>query len=177
MATTNDQSTDFAQARVLDGLRFVVQKHDARHLHYDLRLELEGTLKSWAVPKGPSLDPRDKRLAVQVEDHALDYADFEGRIPEGRYGAGEVIVWDRGTWRPHADPQRAYAAGRLNFALCGEKLTGEWSLVRTKMRGSGAKEQWLLIKEPDDEARDHDEYDIVAALPQSVISGAVVGDR
>jgi bifunctional non-homologous end joining protein LigD len=156
-------------------LRFVVQKHDARHLHYDFRLELDGTLKSWAVPKGPSLDPRAKRLAVHVEDHPLEYADFEGSIAEGNYGAGDVIVWDQGIWQPHGDPAAAYAAGKLKFSLIGEKLAGDWTLVRTRLRGSGDKQQWLLIKERDDTARPHDEYDIVEAQPQSVISGALVG--
>lgn len=163
------------QGRKAGSLRFVIQKHDARRLHYDFRLELDGTLKSWAVPKGPSLDPRDKRLAVHVEDHPLDYADFEGSIPPGNYGAGDVIVWDHGIWLPHGDPSAAYAAGKLKFSLVGEKLTGDWTLVRTRLRGSGDKEQWLLIKERDDTARSSDDYDIVEALPQSVISGAQVG--
>src|SRR3990167_2924408 len=156
-------------------LRFVIQKHDARHLHYDFRLELDGTLKSWAVPKGPSLDPRDKRLAVHVEDHPLDYASFEGSIPEGNYGAGDVIVWDQAIWQPHDAPVGAYAAGKLKFSLIGEKLSGDWALVRTRLGGSGDKEQWLLIKERDDTARSSDEYDIVNEQPQSVISGALVG--
>ncbi|WAJ39823.1 DNA ligase D [Pseudomonas sp. GOM7] len=156
-------------------LRFVVQKHDARRLHYDFRLELDGTLKSWAVPKGPSLDPTQKRLAVHVEDHPLDYASFEGSIAEGNYGAGDVIVWDHGIWQPQGDPAAAYKAGKLKFTLVGEKLTGDWALVRTPLRGSGDKEQWLLIKERDDTARSSDEYDIVEAQPQSVISGALVG--
>jgi bifunctional non-homologous end joining protein LigD len=156
-------------------LRFVIQKHDARRLHYDFRLELDGTLKSWAVPKGPSLDPRDKRLAVHVEDHPLDYAGFEGSIPEGNYGAGDVIVWDHGIWQPHGDPAAAYGAGKLKFTLVGEKLAGDWTLVRTHLRGSGDKEQWLLIKERDETARSADDYDIVEAQPQSVISGALVG--
>ncbi|ALN19345.1 DNA ligase D [Ectopseudomonas mendocina] len=156
-------------------LRFVVQKHDARRLHYDFRLELDGTLKSWAVPKGPSLDPTQKRLAVHVEDHPLDYASFEGSIAEGNYGAGDVIVWDHGIWQPQGDPAAAYQAGKLKFTLVGEKLSGDWTLVRTRLRGSGDKEQWLLIKERDDTARSSDEYDIVEAQPQSVISGALVG--
>ncbi|MGQ7958006.1 DNA ligase D [Pseudomonas sp. SP16.1] len=156
-------------------LRFVVQKHDARRLHYDFRLELDGTLKSWAVPKGPSLDPRHKRLAVHVEDHPLEYASFEGSIAEGNYGAGDVIVWDQGIWQPRGDPAAGYAAGKLKFSLIGEKLAGDWTLVRTRLRGSGDKEQWLLIKERDDTARPSDEYDIVEAQPQSVISGALVG--
>ncbi|YCH23510.1 DNA ligase D [Pseudomonas sp. D1-3] len=156
-------------------LSFVVQKHDARHLHYDFRLELEGTLKSWAVPKGPSLDPSQKRLAVHVEDHPLAYASFEGSIAEGNYGAGDVIVWDQGIWQPEGDPVAAYAAGKLKFTLIGEKLSGAWTLVRTRLKGSGDKQQWLLIKEQDDVARPADEYDIVSALPASVISGELVG--
>jgi len=156
-------------------LSFVIQKHDARNLHYDFRLELDGTLKSWAVPKGPSLDPTQKRLAVHVEDHPLDYAGFEGSIPKGQYGGGDVIVWDRGIWQPHGDPHKTYQDGKLKFTLVGEKLTGDWALVRTRLRGSGDKEQWLLIKEKDSIARPAAEYDIVEEQPQSVISGAHVG--
>ncbi|MES2826326.1 MAG: DNA ligase D [Pseudomonadota bacterium] len=155
-------------------LHFVIQKHDARRLHYDFRLELDGTLKSWAVPKGPSLDPKDKRLAVHVEDHPISYANFEGSIPEGQYGAGEVIVWDRGVWQPHGDPEETYKAGKLKFTLIGEKLTGDWALVRTRLTGSGEKEQWLLIKERDQVARSAEEYDITTEQPQSVITGAVI---
>lgn len=157
-------------------LTFVIHKHDARNLHYDFRLELDGTLKSWAVPKGPSLDPKNKRLAVHVEDHPLGYGSFEGSIPEGQYGAGDVIVWDRGIWQPHGDPRATYKAGKLKFTLIGEKLTGDWALVRTHLQGSGDKEQWLLIKEKDEAVRSADEYDIVADKPQSVVSGATVGD-
>ncbi|OLU14748.1 DNA ligase D [Pseudomonas sp. PA1(2017)] len=156
-------------------LTFVVQKHDARHLHYDFRLELEGTLKSWAVPKGPSLDPSQKRLAVHVEDHPLAYASFEGSIAEGNYGAGDVIVWDHGIWQPEGDPVAGYEAGKLKFTLIGEKLSGAWTLVRTRLKGSGDKQQWLLIKEQDDVARPAAEYDIVSELPASVISGELVG--
>ncbi|AXV82494.1 DNA ligase D [Ralstonia solanacearum] len=159
-------------------LRYVIQKHDATRLHYDFRLELDGTLKSWAIPKGPSLDPADKRLAVHVEDHPLDYADFEGHIPEDQYGGGDVIVWDRGTWRPHGDAHAAYRAGKLKFDLDGEKLHGAWTLVRTRLPGSGRhpREQWLLIKERDDQVRPSSAYDITQALPASVISGRDVGD-
>ncbi|RMQ42668.1 ATP-dependent DNA ligase [Pseudomonas cichorii] len=156
-------------------LSFVIQKHDARNLHYDFRLELDGTLKSWAVPKGPSLDPTQKRLAVHVEDHPLGYAGFEGSIPKGQYGGGDVIVWDRGIWQPHGDPQETYRQGKLKFTLIGEKLSGDWALVRTRLKGSGDKEQWLLIKEKDAIARPAAEYDITHEQPQSVISGAVVG--
>jgi bifunctional non-homologous end joining protein LigD len=157
-----------------ESLRFVVQKHAARNLHYDFRLELDGSLKSWAVPKGPSLDPKDKRLAVHVEDHPLDYADFEGRIPEGQYGAGQVIVWDQGIWQPHGDAEKAYRDGKLKFSLIGEKLTGDWTLVRTRLPGSGGKQQWLLIKERDQVARPAEQYDITEAQPQSVLSGTLI---
>jgi bifunctional non-homologous end joining protein LigD len=152
-------------------LRFVVQKHHARRLHYDFRLELDGTLKSWAVPKGPSFDPAEKRLAVHVEDHPLDYIDFEGSIPEHQYGAGTVEVWDNGYWQPHGDPAESYRAGKLKFELAGEKLHGNWTLVKTGLQGHGDKEQWLLIKEKDDAARSHEEFDVTVALPDSVKSG------
>lgn len=158
-------------------LRFVVQKHDARRLHYDFRLEIGGTLKSWAIPKGPSLDPADKRLAVHVEDHPLGYIDFEGDIPEPQYGAGRVEVWDIGYWEPQGDPERDYAAGKLKFRLDGEKLQGGWTLVRTRLGGSGGKEQWLLIKERDDIARPAREYDITEALPDSVLQQVRSGGR
>ncbi|MBA1428957.1 DNA ligase D [Pseudomonas orientalis] len=164
-----------AGKRKASALSFVIQKHDARNLHYDFRLELDGVLLSWAVPKGPSLDPSQKRLAVHVEDHPLSYGGFEGSIPAGQYGAGDVIVWDRGIWQPHDDPHKAYAAGKLKFSLIGEKLTGDWTLVRTRLKGSGDKEQWLLIKEKDQQARPSAEYDIVEAQPASVLSDAVVG--
>src|SRR5580658_2979617 len=108
-------------------LSYVIQKHAARRLHYDFRLELDGTLKSWAVPKGPSLDPAQKRLAIQVEDHPLEYADFEGTIPAGEYGGGTVMVWDRGTWIPEGDAEADYRAGRLKFTLDGQKLKGSWA--------------------------------------------------
>ena len=114
-------------------LRFVIQKHAASHLHYDLRLELDGAFKSWAVTKGPSLDPHDKRLAVEVEDHPLDYGDFEGTIPKGQYGGGTVMVWDRGFWHCE-DPARAYSKGKLDFTLEGEKLHGGWILTRMRQR-------------------------------------------
>ncbi len=153
-------------------LSFVVQKHAARRLHYDFRLELDGTLKSWAVPKGPSLDPSVKRMAVHVEDHPLSYGSFEGVIPPRQYGAGTVIVWDRGTWVPVGDAQAGHAAGKLKFELQGEKLRGAWTLVRMRGRGDEKQEPWLLIKERDDEARPAAEFDVVEALPDSVLSGA-----
>jgi bifunctional non-homologous end joining protein LigD len=151
-------------------LSFVVQKHAARRLHYDFRLELDGTLKSWAVPKGPSLDPHDKRMAVQVEDHPLSYGGFEGVIPEGHYGAGSVIVWDRGTWVPLGDPHKGYREGKLKFELRGEKLHGGFTLVRMKSRENERQVPWLLIKEHDDEARPASEFDVIEALPDSVLN-------
>lgn len=149
-------------------LSFVVQKHAARRLHYDFRLELDGTLKSWAIPKGPSLDPSDKRMSVHVEDHPLEYASFEGIIPEKQYGAGTVIVWDRGTWVPLGDPHAGYREGKLKFELRGEKLHGGWTLVRMKDRGE-RQESWLLIKERDEAARPAAEFDITEAMPDSVL--------
>ena len=154
-----------------DELSFVIQKHAARRLHYDFRLELDGTLKSWAVPKGPSLDPHDKRMAVQVEDHPLSYGSFEGTIPEGHYGAGSVIVWDRGTWVPLGDPRKGYREGKLKFELKGEKLHGGFTLVRMKSRENERQVPWLLIKEHDDEARPASEFDVIEALPDSVLAG------
>ncbi|MEW9901877.1 DNA ligase D [Pseudomonas putida] len=154
--------------RPAHALQYCIQKHDASHLHYDFRLELDGTLKSWAIPKGPSLDPKVRRLAIHVEDHPLDYADFEGHIPEGHYGAGDVIVWDRGVWEPEGDPRSAYAKGKLRFRLQGEKLAGVWNLFRTHL--AGKKEQWMLVKSDDDQARSESEYSIVEAQPDSVLS-------
>lgn len=156
------------KAQAAHALQFCIQKHDASRLHYDFRLELDGTLKSWAVPKGPSLDPKAKRLAVHVEDHPIDYATFEGSIPEGHYGAGEVIVWDRGVWVPLTDPAEAYAKGRLKFELKGEKLGGVWNLVKTHI--AGKQEQWFLIKHQDEFARPETEYDVVKTEPHSVLS-------
>jgi bifunctional non-homologous end joining protein LigD len=154
-------------------LRFVIQKHDARNLHYDFRLEFDGTLKSWAVPKGPSLDPSIKRMAIPTEDHPLGYAKFEGSIPHGQYGAGDVIVWDEGAWVPQGDAHAGLKSGKLKFTLIGEKLNGDWALIRTRGRG-GEKEQWLLIKERDNLARLSDEYDILIDRPESVISGSLL---
>lgn len=134
-------------------LAFVVQKHAASHLHYDFRLELDGVLKSWAVPKGPTFDPSVKRLAVHVEDHPVEYGDFEGIIPRGEYGGGTVMLWDAGTWEPLEDPRRGYAKGHLKFRLDGQKLRGGWHLVRSRRGEEGEKEQWLLFKDDDDQAR------------------------
>ncbi|MCW7537838.1 DNA ligase D [Aquabacterium sp. A7-Y] len=158
-------------------LSFVVQKHAARRLHYDFRLELGGTLKSWAVPKGPSFDPHDKRMAVHVEDHPLAYASFEGVIPPKQYGAGTVIVWDRGTWTPIGDPEAGYRAGKLKFFLDGEKLHGAWTLVRMRGRGNERQEPWLLIKERDEAARPASEFSVVDELPDSVLSGPAAAAR
>ena len=155
------------------GLSFVIQKHAARRLHYDFRLELDGVLKSWAVPKGPSLDPGEKRLAVHVEDHPLDYGAFEGVIPEGEYGGGTVLLWDRGTWIPlDPDPEAAYRKGSLKFILNGQKLHGKWALVR--MGGKAAnerRENWLLIKERDDAALPQSGDSVVTDNPLSVTTG------
>jgi len=159
-------------AKTAHALQYCIQKHDATRLHYDFRLELDGALKSWAVPKGPSLDPKVKRLAVHVEDHPLDYATYEGSIPEGHYGAGDVIVWDRGVWIPQGDVHEAYEKGRLKFELRGEKLAGLWNLVRTHMPGK--QEQWFLIKHQDDAARSESEYDVVQAEPDSVLSDRTI---
>lgn len=156
-------------ARRGQALSFVIQKHAARRLHYDFRLELDGTLKSWAVPKGPSLDPADKRMAVHVEDHPLAYGGFEGVIPAGQYGAGTVIVWDRGEWVPHGDPLKGYREGKLKFELRGDKLQGHWTLVRMRGRAQERQEPWLLIKERDEAARPAAELDVVEALPDSVL--------
>ncbi|MBH3408623.1 DNA ligase D [Pseudomonas glycinae] len=177
-SATSEPSADHRRGKKSAGdhaLQFCIQKHDASHLHYDFRLELDGALKSWAVPKGPSLDPKVKRLAVHVEDHPLDYATFEGNIPEGHYGAGDVIVWDRGVWIPLEDPEKAYAKGKLKFELRGEKLAGVWNLVRTHMPGK--KEQWFLIKHQDSAARPQSDYDVLVAEPDSVLSERTIVDK
>ncbi|CZT35996.1 DNA ligase D [Rhizobium sp. 9140] len=158
-----------------DSASFVIQKHDATRLHYDFRLEMDGVLKSWAVTKGPSLNPEDKRLAVHVEDHPLSYGDFEGVIPKGQYGGGTVIVWDRGTWKPIGDLAKAYAKGHLEFTLDGEKLQGRWHLVRMHGKPGETRENWLLIK-GDDEAARHDSFDILKERPESVKSGRDLKD-
>jgi len=150
-------------------LAFVVQKHAARQLHYDFRLELDGALKSWAVPKGPSLDPLQKRMAVHVEDHPLGYANFEGVIPPGQYGAGSVIVWDRGRWSPIGDAREGYRQGKLEFELFGEKLSGRWALVRMRRRDGERQEHWLLMKEKDEAAKPSAAFDVVHARPDSVL--------
>jgi len=153
------------------GNTFVIQKHAATRLHYDFRLELDGVLKSWAVTRGPSLVPGEKRLAVHVEDHPLDYGLFEGTIPERQYGAGTVIVWDRGTWEPDGDPHLGYAKGHLDFTLHGQKLKGKWHLVRMRPRHGEKADNWLLIKANDAEARIPDDPDILEEEPNSVLTG------
>jgi bifunctional non-homologous end joining protein LigD len=172
--TTYRKKRDFAKTPEPRGkvaaskaeLRYVIQKHDASRLHYDFRLELDGTLKSWAVPKGPSLDPGRKSLAVQVEDHPLDYGDFEGVIPKGEYGGGTVLLWDRGTWEPLADPAAGWKQGKLHFILHGSKLKGEWSLVRMHGNAGEDGKNWLLIKSKDKYA--DPKRDILADEPNSV---------
>ena len=153
------------------GDRYVIQKHAARRLHYDLRLELDGVMKSWAVTRGPSLDPGEKRLAVHVEDHPIEYNSFEGTIPQGEYGGGTVMIWDRGRWIPEGDPHKGYAKGHLDFVLEGKKLHGRWHLVRMRGRDRDRHENWLLIKGRDDEARSGRQADILEDEPLSVASG------
>src|SRR5260370_9339129 len=151
--------------------RFVVQRQDAPRLHYDFRLELDGVFKSGAVTKGPSLDPQVKRLAVEVEDHPLDYGDFEGTIPEGQYGGGTVQLWDRGYWLPQGDPHEGLKKGDLKFVLEGERLHGSWVLVRMKWdRTGGKRTNWLLIKHRDEAAHEGDD-DRLLADPKSVAAG------
>jgi bifunctional non-homologous end joining protein LigD len=169
--------------KLASSLSFVIQKHAARRLHYDFRLEFDGVLKSWAIPKGPSLDPGEKRLAVHVEDHPLEYGEFEGVIPEGEYGGGTVLLWDRGTWVPaDGDPEEAYRKGSLKFTLNGEKLRGKWALVRMGGKAAGERrENWLLIKERDEAAAPRSGDAVVADNPLSVASGrsmdAIAADR
>ena len=155
---------------------FVVHKHDARRRHYDLRLELDGVLKSWAVTRGPSLSPADKRLAVRTEDHPLDYAEFKGRIPEGEYGAGSIIVWDRGRWSTEGDPHDQLAKGHLAVDLHGSKLKGRWHLVHMKGRDKGSKENWLLIKADDEHAVASGSAALLEAEPRSIKTGRTVED-
>jgi bifunctional non-homologous end joining protein LigD len=159
-----------------NGLSFVIQKHWASRLHYDFRLELDGTMKSWAVPKGPSYDTRDKRMAVHVEDHPISYNEFEGTIPEKQYGAGKVIIWDKGTWEPLDDPLKGYEKGSLKFEMHGHKMHGKWALVRIKGKGDEKQEPWLLIKEKDDFARPAEEFSVIDEMPDSVRELALPAD-
>lgn len=170
-AKTTEPSGDALQAS--PGHAYLIQKHAATRLHYDFRLELNGTLKSWAVTEGPSLNPVDKRLAVHVEDHPLAYGDFEGTIPKGEYGGGTVMLWDHGSWSPIGDAERGYKKGKLDFELHGERLKGRWHLVRMhgNRRGDEKRENWLLIKGKDQYA----DEDGDAALEKYQTS--VVSDR
>src|SRR3954466_11056009 len=158
-------------------LRYLIQKHAASHLHYDFRLELNGVLLSWAVPKGPSLDPADKRLAMHTEDHPIEYGNFEGTIPRGQYGGGTVMLWDQGTWTPLGDPVASYKKGHLKFELRGKKLTGRWALIRTRSdRYGGKAEAWLLVKDGDKAAKRGSAAKIVDALPDSVVTGRSIDE-
>jgi bifunctional non-homologous end joining protein LigD len=174
---TSPASAGSSESPSVSGLAFVVQKHDARRLHYDLRLEIDGAMVSWAVPKGPSYDPKVRRLAVQTEDHPMGYNSFEGRIPDGEYGAGDVLIWDRGTFEtvPPGVERAMLEKGHIHFRLFGGKLVGQWHLVRTASRGGddgaggGGKAQWLLFKARDADA--NQAYDVVAERPESIVSG------
>ncbi len=166
---TPEPSSTTGEHRPEGSLSFVIQKHWASRLHYDFRLELDGVLLSWAVPKGPCYDPKEKRMAVHVEDHPVDYAAFEGTIPKKQYGAGTVIVWDRGTWEPVGDVSKAVKNGKLVFHLHGEKLAGLWELVRIS-KPDDKQDQWMLFKKRDAWARPMSEYDVIKALPDSVIA-------
>jgi bifunctional non-homologous end joining protein LigD len=163
------------KSKAAEPLLYVIQKHAASHLHYDFRLEWHGVLLSWAVPKGPSLDPSVKRLATAVEDHPVEYGGFEGVIQEGEYGGGTVMLWDRGTWTPEdPDVDASLKKGELKFTLKGEKLRGSWVLVRTKLGyGGSAKPQWLLIKHRDQYASARD---ILVEEPRSVISNRLLAE-
>src|ERR1700733_4295578 len=160
-----------------NGGMFCIQKHAATRLHYDFRLAMEGVLRSWAVPKGPSLDPKEKRLAVFVEDHPIEYGDFEGVIPRDNYGAGEVILWDRGVYKvvdpPNGDAAECVRKGKLDIEMHGFKMRGAYTLVRTNLKdGRGKQENWLLIKKRDEFANEHD--DLVEAHPRSILSGLTI---
>lgn len=166
------KKTDEPKGEVLrsGGFSYLIQKHAARRLHYDFRLELDGVLKSWAVTRGPSLDPHEKRLAVEVEDHPLDYGTFEGIIPAGQYGGGTVMLWDQGEWEPLGDPHKQLKAGKLTFRLHGERLQGEWSLVRMRGREKEKRTNWLLIKKSDESAIEGDGEGVLEKFSTSVVS-------
>jgi bifunctional non-homologous end joining protein LigD len=158
------------------GARFCVQKHAARRVHYDLRLEMDGVLKSWAVTRGPSLVPETKRLAVRTEDHPLKYLKFEGVIPKGEYGGGTMIVWDEGRWTPEFDPYQGLDKGHLSFFLDGKRLKGQWHLVRLKPKPGERSESWLLMKADDDFARAAGAPDILEEETASVTSGREIAE-
>jgi bifunctional non-homologous end joining protein LigD len=170
--TPEPKGKEHSTRRAKSKLAFVVQKHRATALHYDLRLEWKGVMLSWAVPKGPSYDPTVKRLAMQVEDHPIEYNDFEGIIPEGEYGGGTVMIWDKGTWTPETpDVDAALRRGELKFSLNGKKLRGSWVLVRTRGRPGDSKTAWLLIKHRDEWANTED---ITELAPRSVVSNRLL---
>ncbi len=159
------------------GFHYLIQKHAATRLHYDFRLELDGVLKSWAVTRGPSLDPADRRLAVEVEDHPVRYGSFEGTIPKGQYGGGTVMLWDQGTWEPVGDPREGLKKGDLKFRLHGERLSGEWALVRMKPRDEDrGRNNWLLIKHRDEAAHEGDHDRLLADNTTSVVSGRTMDE-
>src|SRR4029079_1127752 len=158
------------------GSAYVIQKHDATRLHYDLRLELDGVMLSWAVTRGPSLVPGDKRLAIHVEDHPIEYNKFEGTIPKGQYGGGTVMVWDRGTLTPDHDPRKGMQKGHLDFELQGEKLKGHWHLVRMRKRPGERQEPWLLIKATDEYAAKKSDRDVLDELPNSAVTGRTLDE-
>ena len=179
---TYNRKRDFAKTKEPRGRKlrgsgdsFVVQKHDASRLHYDFRLELDGVLKSWAVPKGPSLDPDEKRLAMRTEDHPLDYGDFEGTIPKGEYGGGTVMLWDQGRWipDPRKDPSKTIEEGHLHFTLEGERMKGEWVLFRLNPRPGERGEPWMLKKVTDEYADPHDGEALVDNNVTSVTTGVL----
>ena len=167
-AATPEPQGDEAAKKSQGPLAYVIQKHAATRLHYDLRLEHGGVMWSWAVPKGPSYDPTDKRVAIKTEDHPISYNRFEGTIPKGQYGAGTVLVWDRGHWEPAGDPAQGLAEGKLLFTLHGQKLHGQWELVRIKPKDNERQDPWILFKKRDGYARPREDYDVVRALPDSV---------
>src|SRR5579875_1900978 len=172
--TKTGEPSGAREVKPADRLRFVIQKHAATRLHYDLRLELDGVFKSWAVTKGPSLDPHDRRLAVEVEDHPLDYGDFEGTIPKGQYGGGTVMLWDRGYWaaEPGESIEKGLAKGDLKFVLDGERLHGSWVLVKIRNdRTGGKRTNWLLIKHRDDFVREGDADALLTENATSIASG------
>src|SRR5262249_8873626 len=158
------------------GNAFVIQKHAATRLHYDLWLELDGVMKSWAVTRGPSLVPGEKRLAVRVEDHPIEYNEFEGIIPEGQDGGGTVMIWGRGAWGPEGGAGRALEKGHIDFTLDGEKLHGAWHLVRMRGRPGEKRENWLLIKGRDEAARSERDPEITEDEPNSVVSGRSIDE-
>jgi bifunctional non-homologous end joining protein LigD len=162
--------------RVDKGHRYVIQKHDATRLHYDLRLELDGVMLSWAVTRGPSLVPDEKRLAIHVEDHPIEYNKFEGTIPKGEYGGGTVMIWDRGTWHPEHDPHKGMAKGHLDFTLEGEKLKGRWHLVRMRQRPGERQKPWLLIKSEDEFAQSKSDPDVLEEKARSAATGRTMDE-